>query len=155
MLCCLLFIVTDYCWTIHHLLVENKHIHTDDSLALLTFDTNEHELVVRQRAVVGHDFGGLDAAQADLAEVLLAGEAGQGHIGQVCLGVFGHFDGKGIKEVTSAQLDGQELDCWTVFFRYCKDEHSLTPLHLDPLGLHRGYVQPLLCVDLPDVVAGG
>lgn len=86
-------------------------------MALLTFDTNEHELVVRQRAVVGHNFGGLDAAQADLAEVLLTSEAGQSHIGQVCLGVFGHFGGKGIKDVTSAQLDGQELDCWTVFFQ--------------------------------------
>lgn len=31
---------------------------------------------------------------------------------------------------------------------------SLTPLHLDPLGLHCGYVKPLLSVDLADVVAG-
>lgn len=67
---------------------------------MLTFDANEHELVVRQRAVVGHHLGGLDAAQADFAEVLLAGEAGQGHIGQVCPGVFCHFGGKRIKEVT-------------------------------------------------------
>lgn len=32
---------------------------------------------------------------------------------------------------------------------------SLTPLHLDPLGLDGGHVEPLLCVALPDVVAGG
>lgn len=57
---------------------------------LLTFDTNEHELVVRQSAVVGHHLRGLDAAQADFAEVLLAGEAGEGHVGQVRPGVFGH-----------------------------------------------------------------
>ena len=56
----------------------------------LTFDANQHELVERQRAVVGHDVRGLDAAQVDLAEVLLAGEAGQGHVGQVVFGVFGH-----------------------------------------------------------------
>lgn len=42
----------------------------------------------RQGAVVGHDLCGLHTAQVDLAKVLFAGEAGQGHIGQI--GVFGH-----------------------------------------------------------------
>jgi len=32
---------------------------------------------------------------------------------------------------------------------------GLTPLHLDPLGLQGGHVQPLLGVDLAEVVAGG
>lgn len=50
---------------------------------LLTFDANEHELVERQRTVVGHDLSGLHAAQADLAEVLFAGETRQGYVGQV------------------------------------------------------------------------
>lgn len=31
---------------------------------------------------------------------------------------------------------------------------SLTPLHLNSLGLHCGYVEPLFRVDLADVVAG-
>lgn len=56
---------------------------TDASLMLLTFDANEHELVERQRTVVGHDLSGLHAAQADLAEVLFAGETRQGYVGQV------------------------------------------------------------------------
>lgn len=56
---------------------------TDDSLVFLTFNTDEHELVERQGAVVGHNIGGLYAAQVDLAEVLFAGETCQGHISQV------------------------------------------------------------------------
>lgn len=55
----------------------------DASLVLLTFDANEHELVERQRTVVGHNLSGLHAAQADLAEVLFAGETRQGHVGQI------------------------------------------------------------------------
>lgn len=49
---------------------------------------------------------------------------------------------------------------WLSWVRiYCKHCYSrkvwaLTPLHLDPLGLHGGYVKPLLGVDLPDVIAG-
>lgn len=61
---------------------------------LLTFDANEHELVERQRTVVGHDLSGLHAAQADLAEVLFAGETRQGYVGQVWSGMFGHFEGR-------------------------------------------------------------
>lgn len=60
--------------------------------ASLTFDADEHELVEGQRAVVGHDVGGFHAAQADLAEILLAGEARQGLVGQVGFGVFRHFE---------------------------------------------------------------
>lgn len=56
---------------------------TNTSLTLLTFDANEHELVERQRTVVGHNLGGLHAAQVDLAEVLFAGETRQSHVGQV------------------------------------------------------------------------
>lgn len=56
---------------------------TDVSLMLLTFDANEHELVERQRTVVGHNLSGLHAAQVDLAEVLFAGETCQGHVGQI------------------------------------------------------------------------
>lgn len=67
---------------------------TTHSLVFLTFDANEHELVERHGTVIGHDIGGLHTAQADLAKVLLAGETGQGHIGQVCFGVFCHFEGK-------------------------------------------------------------
>lgn len=52
-------------------------------LTLLTFDANEHELVERKGTVVGHNLGGLHAAQADLAEVLFAGETRQGHVSQV------------------------------------------------------------------------
>lgn len=58
----------------------------------LTFDANEHELVEGQRAVVSHDFGGLCAAQVDLAEVLLAGKTRQGYVGQV--GVLRHWVGQ-------------------------------------------------------------
>lgn len=68
--------------------------------SLLTFDANEHELVERQCTVVGHNIGGLHTAQADLAEVLLAGETRQGHISQVCLGVFCHFEGEKMRPVT-------------------------------------------------------
>ena len=62
---------------------------------LLTFDSNEHELVKRQRTVVGHNLSGLHAAQVDFAEVLFAGETRQGHVGQVWSGMFGHFVGRG------------------------------------------------------------
>lgn len=58
------------------------------SVCFSTFDPDEHELVERQSAVVGHNICGLHTAQVDLAEVLLAGEARQGHVGQI--GVFGH-----------------------------------------------------------------
>ena len=54
----------------------------------LTLDADQHELVEGQGAVVGDHLSGLDAAQADLAEVLLAGQAGQCCVGQV--GVLGH-----------------------------------------------------------------
>lgn len=77
---------------IHPLHIENKH--PRPALMRLTFDANEHELVEGQGAVVGHNISGLDAAQVDLAEVLLAGETGQGHISQVRLGVFCHFEGE-------------------------------------------------------------
>lgn len=70
----------------------NKH--TVHCLLFLTFDANEHELVERQCTVVGHNIGGFHTAQADLAEVLLAGETRQGHISQICFGVFCHFSGK-------------------------------------------------------------
>lgn len=60
----------------------------------LTFDANEHELVERQRAVVGHNIGGFHVAQVDLAEVLLAREARQGHVSQVGFGMFCHFEGE-------------------------------------------------------------
>lgn len=56
---------------------------TDASSRLLTFDANQHELVERQRAVVGHNLGRLHAAQVDLAEVLFTGQTCQGHVGQV------------------------------------------------------------------------
>lgn len=58
----------------------------------LTFDANKHELVERQGAVVSHNIGRLDTSQADLAEVLLAGEACQGHVSQV--GVLCHWVGE-------------------------------------------------------------
>lgn len=57
----------------------------------LTFDADEHEFVEGQCAVVGHHLGGLDAAQVDLAEVLLAGQARQRRVRQV--GVLGHWVG--------------------------------------------------------------
>lgn len=60
-------------------------------MRLLTFDANKHELVERQSAVVRHNVGGLHAAQADLAKVFLAGEAGQGDVGKVR--VFCHWAG--------------------------------------------------------------
>lgn len=82
---------------------------------LLTFDANEHELVEGQGAVVGHNIGGLDAAQADLAEVLLAGETGQGHISQVCLGVFCHFEGEKMRQ---EDINTDELTHCT-FNQYC------------------------------------
>lgn len=73
----------------------------------LTFDANEHELVERQRAVVGHNFGGFHTAQVDLAEVLLAGETRQGHVGQVCSGVFRHLKKK--EEKTRREMNRAEL----------------------------------------------
>lgn len=75
---------------------------TDNSLVLfLTFNTDEHELVERQGAVVGHNISGLDAAQIDLAEVLFASETRQGHISQVWIsGVFCHFEGERMSQVT-------------------------------------------------------
>lgn len=74
---------------------------TDNSLVFLTFNTDEHELVERQGAVVGHNIGGLDAAQVDLAEVLFAGETRQGHISQVRISrVFRHFEGERTSQVT-------------------------------------------------------
>ena len=45
--------------------------------ARLTFDLHEHEVLVGRGAVVGHLLGDVDAAQADPAEVLLGGQAGQ------------------------------------------------------------------------------
>lgn len=45
-----------------------------------TFDLQQHELLVRYGAVVGHLLGDVDAAQVDVAEVLLAGQAGQSHV---------------------------------------------------------------------------
>lgn len=59
-------------------------MYTQQTQMLLTFDADEHELVERQRAVVGHNLGRLDAAQIDFAEVLFAGQTCQGHISQVC-----------------------------------------------------------------------
>ncbi len=64
----------------------------------LTFDANEHELVERQGAVVGHNISGLHAAQVDLAEVLLAGETCQRHLSQVCSGVLCHFEEHKIRQ---------------------------------------------------------
>lgn len=56
---------------------------TDTSPMPLTFDADQHELVERQRAVVGHNLSRFHAAQVDLAEVLFAGQTCQGHISQV------------------------------------------------------------------------
>lgn len=46
----------------------------------LTFDLQEHEFLVWHGAVVGRLLRDVDAAQVDIAEVLLAGQAGQGHL---------------------------------------------------------------------------
>lgn len=51
-----------------------------DPATLLTFDLQEHELLVGHGAVVGHLLGDIDAAQVDVAEVLLAGQTGQSHV---------------------------------------------------------------------------
>lgn len=59
-------------------------MYTQQTQVLLTFDADEHELVERQRAIVGHNLGRLDTAQIDFAEVLFAGQTCQGHISQVC-----------------------------------------------------------------------
>lgn len=48
----------------------------------LTFDLQEHELLVGHSAVVGHLLGDVDAAQVDVAEVLLAGQTSQSHVGE-------------------------------------------------------------------------
>lgn len=51
-----------------------------DLATLLTFDLQEHELLVGHGAVVGHLLGDIDAAQVDVAEVLLAGQTSQSHV---------------------------------------------------------------------------
>ena len=48
----------------------------------LTFDLQQHELLVRHGAVVGHLLRDADTAQVDVAEVLLAGETSQSHLGE-------------------------------------------------------------------------
>ena len=74
------------------------HTHTERwfTQVSLTLDADQHELVEGQGAVVGDHLGGLDAAQADLAEVLLAGQAGQRRVGQV--GVLGHWEREGPRQ---------------------------------------------------------
>ena len=46
----------------------------------LTFDLQEHELLVRHSTVVGHLLRDVDTAQIDVAEVLLAGKTSQSHL---------------------------------------------------------------------------
>lgn len=48
----------------------------------LTFDLQEHEFLVGHGAVVGRLFWDVDTSQVDAAEVLLAGETGQSHVGE-------------------------------------------------------------------------
>lgn len=58
-------------------------------MSALTFDLQQHELLVRHGAVVGHLLGDVDTAQVDVAEVLLAGQTGQSHVGEAG-GVLAH-----------------------------------------------------------------
>lgn len=50
--------------------------------ALLTFDLQEHQLLVRHSTVVGHLLRDADTAQADAAEILFAGQAGESHFSE-------------------------------------------------------------------------